>query len=462
MKDHPAEKNEPNIHLWPLVIKETREILRNKYLLFLLLVPPILQLLILGGALDPAVHHASIGVVDYDRGHESGELLSSMVETGIFNKRRLFSSEESLRRAIDNGKLDIALVIPQDFTRDVQLHRPAPVQVIVDGTNAYSGAIVSSYVLRTLSQWRPAGAVGATDQVTSAVTSMMVDSEAVQQEQAMIGTSQPPSAGSGSDTGGGAKNTAMGLLSAISGGTKSSAHHSSEQTPSDSSSQVAAVTPTEYASNLIKPLTLYLYNRGQVASWLFVPGVLGATLTLTATLVASAAILRERESGTIDQLLMTPAEPWEILMAKVLPIMFCLLLDVCVAISASRIVFGLPLRGSVMVLALGSFLYVLIGIGMGMLLGSVCQSQRQAQLTSFFINIPLILLSGTVVPRDSMPEVLKAASLIDPLRYYTDITRGVILKGNGLHILWQDLVLLFIFAVVMLSLSLLRFRRQTA
>jgi ABC-2 type transport system permease protein len=454
MNDHSNEKNEPNIHLWPLVIKETREILRNKYLLFLLLVPPILQLLILGGALDPAVHRASIGVVDYNRSHESRDLMSSIAETGIFNKRRLFSSEETLRRAIDNGKLDIALVIPRDFAQDVQLHRPAPVQVIVDGTNAYSGGIISSYVLRTLSRWRPTGSVGATDQVTSAVTSMMVDSEAVQQEQAMIGNAQP----SDSDRSGGAKNTAARLLSAISGGTKSSG----KDAQSGDSSQVSAMTPTEYGSTLIKPLTLYLYNRGQVASWLFAPGVLGAALTLTATLVASAAILRERESGTIDQLLMTPAEPWEILMAKVLPIMFCLLLDVCVAITASRIVFGLPFRGSVMVLALGSFLYVLIGIGMGMLLGSVCQSQRQAQLTSFFINIPLILLSGTVVPRDSMPEVMQAISLVDPLRYYTDITRGVILKGNGLDILWQDLVLLFIFAVVMLSLSLLRFRRQTA
>jgi ABC-2 type transport system permease protein len=253
-------------------------------------------------------------------------------------------------------------------------------------------------------------------------------------------------------------NDAVGLLDSVSGGVKPSGSESA----GGGNSQVAAVPPTVYAATLIKPRTLYLYNRGEVASWLFVPGILGAALTLTATLVASAAILRERESGTIDQLLMTPAEPWEILLAKVLPIMFCLLMDVCVAITASRLIFGLPFRGSVMVLAVGSFLYVLIGIGMGMLLGSVCRSQRQAQLTSFFINIPLILLSGTVVPRESMPDVLKTISLFDPLRYYTDITRGVILKGNGLHILWQDLVLLLVFAIIMLTVSLLRFRRQTA
>jgi len=456
MNEHAIDRNGPSIHLWPLIIKETREILRNKHLLFLLLVPPILQLLILGAALDPEVHHASIGVVDYNRSHESRDLLSSIAETNIFNKRSLYASEKSLRANIENGKLNIALVIPQDFARNIDLHRAAPVQVIVDATDAYTGGIVSAYVLRTLSQWRPTGAVGATDQVTSAVTSMMVDKEAVQQDQSLIDSSQT-SGEAGIAGGDSPTNMASGLLNSISGGANSSPTGKAEA----GSAQVPALTPTMYASQLINPRTLYLYNRGQVSSWLFVPGVLGATLTLTATLVASAAILRERESGTIDQLLMTPAEPWEIIAAKVLPIMVCLLIDVCLAIGASRIVFGLPFRGSVIALALGSIFYTLIGIGMGMLLGSVCQSQRQAQLTSFFINIPVILLSGTVVPRDSMPAVMKALSLCDPLRYYADVTRGVILKGNGLYILWSDLVILFIFAIATLGLSLLRFRRQT-
>jgi ABC-2 type transport system permease protein len=190
--------------------------------------------------------------------------------------------------------------------------------------------------------------------------------------------------------------------------------------------------------------------------------VLGAVLTLTSTLVASAAILRERESGTIDQLMMTPAETWEILVAKVIPLMIFMLADVALAIIVSRVAFGMPFRGSILAFALGSAFYLLTGIGMGMLLGSLCRSQRQAQLSSFFINIPVILLSGTVVPRDSMPQAMRFLSSIDPLRYYADVARGVILKGNGMDILWFDVVLLLFFAMMTLALSLLRFRRQTS
>src|SRR5262249_11251078 len=136
-------------------------------------------------------------------------------------------------------------------------------------------------------------------------------------------------------------------------------------------------------------------------------GVLGATLTLTATVGPSATLLRENESGTMDQLLMTPCEPWEILSAKVLPLAALLLADIAIAVVAAHVAFGLPFRGNVVIFLLASLLYVLVGIGLGMLLGTVCQRQRQAQLSSFFMNIPLIMLSGTVVPFDTMPQVMQ-------------------------------------------------------
>jgi ABC-2 type transport system permease protein len=205
-----------------------------------------------------------------------------------------------------------------------------------------------------------------------------------------------------------------------------------------------------------------LYNPGELSSWFFVPGVLGAALTLTATLVASASVLRERESGTMEQLLMTPAEDWEILLAKFIPLAVCLLSDVLIAIVSSRLIFALPFRGDVFLFTVASVLYVTIGIGVGMLLGTLCTSQRQAQLTSFFVNIPLIVLSGTVVPYETMPPFLQSLSLIDPLRYYTIIARGVILKGADFSMLWQDLSLLAFFAILIIGASMNRFRKQLA
>jgi ABC-type multidrug transport system permease subunit len=358
-------------------VKEIREILGNKYLLFLLLVPPILQLLILGSALDPQVHKASIGVVDYDRSHESRDLLTAIAESGIFSKRSLFPSETAVAPYIERGQLNMALIIPQDFSHNLELLRPAQVQVIVDGSDAYTAGIASAYITRIIYHWRPGGSVGARDQITARAASLMSLSEAQREEQMLSGAN-------GSPAGGGSSAGAMKLFS---GDIGSGANSDS------SGSQVSATTPTQQLGNLIEPRTLFLYNPGQVSSWLFVPGVLGAVLTLTSTLVASAAILRERESGTIDQLMMTPAETWEILVAKVIPLMIFMLADVALAIIVSRVAFGMPFRGSILAFALGSAFYLLTGIGMGMLLGSLCRSQRQAQLSSFFINIPVILLS---------------------------------------------------------------------
>jgi ABC-2 type transport system permease protein len=368
--------------LTALLAKECREIVRNKYLLFLILVPPIVQLLILGGALDPQVRNLALGVVDRSDSKQSKEMMQALIKgDDVFAKSKPFKNEAELSRALENGKLAVGVVIPAKFATDIKKGEPAPVQVLIDGADAYSAGVAGAYVKRTLGLFDPA-----------------------------------------------------------------------------STTPDKVVDPTQ----VIDPKMQILYNPEQRSSWYFVPGVLGACLTLTATLVASATILKERENGTMEQLLMTPAEPWEILLAKIIPLASFLLADVCIAISAAHVVFGLPFRGNFLLFIVASALYAFIGIGFGMLLGSVCGSQRQAQLTSFFINIPLILLSGTVVPFDTMPQAMQMVAMFDPLRYYTLVARGVILKGATFEMLWLDMLLLVFFAILLLWISANRFRRQLA
>lgn len=364
-------------HLLALMIKEMNEIVRNKYLVFLLLVPPIIQLIILGAALDPQVRNLTLGVVDYARTKESESMIKKLMEGKTFTSEIELHGDKEATRGLEDGRLDAAVIIPDDFSSQLNLHMAPDVQILIDGTNAYSAGIASSHLLETVTRYKP------------------------------------PEAGKSST-----------------GGTE--------------------------------PNMVMLYNPNQLSSWYFLPGVLGATLTLTATLVASASILRERESGTMEQLLMTPANGWEIELAKLLPIMIFLMADVFLAVGITRLLFGLPLRGSFIVFVAGSVLYVLVGICVGMLLGTVCDSQRQAQLASFFINIPLIQLSGTVVPYDTMPKVLQVLAIFDPLKYYATIARSVILKGAGFGILWPELLALVCFAAVLLTITVKRFRRQTA
>ena len=377
-------------HLYSLILKEAREIMRNPYLLFLILVPPIVQLLILGGALDPQVRHLSLATVDHAQTRDSRDLVASLTSSGVFPKNIYVQNEDKLLALLEKGELDVGMVIPKSFSQDLDRKQSTDVQVLVDGADAYTAGIARAYVLRSIHDYHPEGLKAPHFVLPSAVRTEKISD----------------------------------------------------------------------ASKIIDPKVDILYNPDQLSSWYFIPGILGACLTLTGTLVAAATVLKERERGTMEQLLMTPAASWEILLAKIIPLVVFLIGDVLLAIFAAQMIFHLPFRGNFLLFLFASALYAFVGIGIGMLLGSVCSSQRQAQLASFFINIPLILLSGTVVPLDTMPMPMQAISIFDPLRYYSLIARGVILKGADISMVWQPLALLGLSAILILMISANRFRRQ--
>jgi ABC-2 type transport system permease protein len=213
-------------------------------------------------------------------------------------------------------------------------------------------------------------------------------------------------------------------------------------------------------SPLINPEVIFLYNAGLNSTWFFVPGVLGLVLTLTSSLVSSSAVVREKDTGTLEQLLMTPAEAWEILLAKIVPLFILLIGDVALALTVAKLVFNVPFRGNMLVFMLVSSVYLFVGISIGILLATVAKNQRQVVLTSFFINLPLIQTSGAIAPIESMPAFFRYLSLLNPLRHYVAIARGFLLKGVGVLELWPNVLALFVFAVVLLTVSVRQFRNQ--
>jgi len=211
---------------------------------------------------------------------------------------------------------------------------------------------------------------------------------------------------------------------------------------------------------LVQSQSVFFYNPGLISSWFLVPGVLGVVLTLTSSLVSSTTVVREKDSGTLEQLLMTPAEAWEILLAKIAPLFVLLMGDVLLALAMALFVFGIPFRGSVLLFLALAGLYVLVGIGVGIMLATLARSQQQVILTSFFINLPLIQLSGAIAPIESMPLAFRTLSLLNPLRHFVAIARGLLLKGVGLGVLWPHALALAVFAAALMSISVSRFRRQ--
>jgi len=204
----------------------------------------------------------------------------------------------------------------------------------------------------------------------------------------------------------------------------------------------------------------FLYNPGLVDSWFIVTGVFGLLLILNSSLVSSAAMVREREAGTIEQLLMSPATTTEIIIAKITPLFLLLCMMMLVAIGVLKLAFGVPFHGSVLFLLFGGALCILSGISIGTVIATFSKSAQQAQLTSFFINPPLSSLSGALNPIEAMPKWLQPLTVLNPIHHFATIVRGSTLKGSGFMDLWPNFLGLLLFTIVLVSLSIWRFRKQ--
>ncbi|MGH9695483.1 MAG: ABC transporter permease, partial [Bryobacteraceae bacterium] len=201
-------------------------------------------------------------------------------------------------------------------------------------------------------------------------------------------------------------------------------------------------------------------NPGLVNAWFIVTGTFGVLLILNGSLVASTAMIKEREAGTVEQLLMTPAGTTEIVVAKIVPLFLLLLTMVLLAIGIMRLSFHVPVRGSLAIVIAGAALCVLSGIGIGTFISTFSKSAQQSQLMAFFVNPPLAVLSGALTPVEAMPAWLQPVTWLNPIRHFGIITRATLLKGSGMDVLWPNFLALIAFTVVLIAVSTWRFRKQ--
>jgi ABC-2 type transport system permease protein len=204
----------------------------------------------------------------------------------------------------------------------------------------------------------------------------------------------------------------------------------------------------------------FLYNPGLVDSWFIVTGVLGLLLILQSSLICSAAMVREREAGTLEQLLMSPASTYEIIIAKIIPLFLLLCLMMFIALAVLKFAFGVPFHGNVLLLLTGGALCILSGISIGTVVSTFSKSAQQAQLTTFFVNPPISSLSGALNPVEAMPKWLQPFTVANPVHHFATIARGSTLKGSGFMDLWPNFLGLLIITLVLGSLSVWRFRKQ--
>jgi len=205
---------------------------------------------------------------------------------------------------------------------------------------------------------------------------------------------------------------------------------------------------------------LFLFNPGLVSSWFLVTGLIGQLLLMNGMITASATMVKEREAGTLEQLLMTPLRTSEIIVAKILPQFVLLMIPALIALVVIRFWFGVPFRGSATLFAIAVAACLMCGIGFGTVVATLSKSAQQAQLASFFIMPPMMSLSGTMTPAEAMPSWMQPWTVINPIYHFGFIARGTLIRGSELPDVWTHLVALVIIATVVMGISVWRFRQQ--
>ena len=388
---------------WALALKELRQIRRDRRLAMSLVVPPMLQVLLFGFALDSHVRDLRLGVVDESRTQESRELVSAITENQTFRLAGSYQTTAELGQALGGGRLDVGVVVPWDYARLRARGRPATVQVLLNAANANTAQIAQGYV---------EGAVAWLNQ------------------QADRGR---PMGAAGVSTGLGA--------------------------PGPDGEEAA---PPIVSRGRVEIRPAFLYNPGLVNTWFIVTGVFGTLIILNGSLVAGATMIREKERGTVEQLLMTPASALEMITAKMVPLFVLLMTMVLLVIAVARLVFGVPFHGSGALVLLACACCVLSGIGLGTLISTFARSANQTQLISFFINPPLAMLSGGLTPIEAMPKWVQPLTLLNPIAHFATIARSVLIKGAGLDVVYPNVLALIALASVFVGISAWRFRRQLA
>jgi len=367
-----------------MLIKEFIQVFRDKRTRFILIGPPIIQMLVFGYAATYDIRHVPTVVLDLDHSQESRELISLFTSSPYFDVQRQLTNSRQLGDLIERGDTTVGLEIDAGFAQKLRKGETAPLQVIVDATNSNTALIASGYITQI--------ALGF----------------ARSYQQDRIGRMAP---------------------------------------------QLIEAMPTVE----LEPRPWY--NPGLSSRWFFVPGVVGSlTLVLVVTLTAFA-VVREREIGTLEQIMVTPIRPAEFILGKTLPFFLIGIFDVSLIAAVGTFWFQIPFRGHIPVLLTGSILFIVCMLGVGLLISTVSSTQQQAMVTAFFFIMPAIAFSGFGFPISTMPQWMQYLTYLVPLRYFLIVLRGTYLKGAGMEILWPQMVAMAGLGASLLTIAILRFHK---
>jgi len=369
--------------LLAFIKKELIQVRRDRRMLLIVIVAPILQLLILGYAVSLDVRDIPVVVLDLDNSASSRDLLEAVFNSGYFVEVGEAESMSEVDGYLDSGRAAVALVVPAGFERNLLAGKTTSFQGLIDGTESQTATVGLNYLEMIARHFN----------------------------QKII----------------------LARLEKLGAG---------------------------FRPVVIQPEVRVFFNPALVSRNFLLPGVFGLLLMVMTVILTAMAVVKEYDLGTMEQLIVTPLRPLDIILGKLLPFFIIGTVDVFLIFAVTRFWFRLPLQGSFLLLLDLSFVYMLSTLGVGLFISTITRTPQQAMLTSFFFMIPMMMLSGFVFPIENMPRFFQWLTVIIPLRYFLVILRGIFLKGVGLAALYDEALLLLLLAVIINLLSLSRFRRR--
>lgn len=366
-----------------ILIKEFIQMFRDKKMMGIIFIMPVLQTLVFGYAVTTDVRNITTAVYDLDNTVVSRELTARFVQSGYFKVIEYVNNEMRVRELVDRGKVRAVIHMNAGFAGNLRAGRSVQLQLIVDGTDSNAAGVILDYSAKIVAQF--------------------------------------------------SKKILITRLTLVKG---------AYQMPAGVDMQTRA-----------------WFNENLESRNFYVPGVIAIIVMLITLMLTSMAVVREKEIGTIEQIMVTPIRQIEFILGKTVPFALIGFADVILITVIGVFWFEVPIRGNLFLLFFATALYIMTTLGIGLFISTVSQTQQQAMMSTFFFYFPAVLLSGFMFPIANMPRAIQWLTYLNPLRYFLEIIRGIFLKGIGTEILWPQMLALMVMGILTLWFASRRFQK---
>jgi ABC-2 type transport system permease protein len=365
-----------------MLVKEFLQMLRDPRMRIVIFGLPVVQMMIMAFALTTDVMNIRTGVLDMDKTPASRKLISDFTAGGYFRISWVLVSEREIAPLLDQGEVRAVIRIPSGFETDSTSGRTAKVQIITDGTDSNSTAILLGYA--------------------------------------------------GMIVGGHSNKILM------------------ERFEKD------GIPPSPFQ---LETVTRAWFNPNQESKYYYVPSLIALMLFIFSLLLTSIGIVKEKEIGTIEQVMVTPIRKIEFILGKTIPYMITGYITMTIMLCVALIIFGVHIKGSLFLLYFLAGIYLCGNMGIALVISGSAATQQQAMLTSFLVLMPCVMLSGFMFPIKNMPEPVQYATFLNPMRWFLEILRGIVMKGVGISSLWPAILAQATLSATFILIASARFRK---